>query len=329
MDIWGVVVESVRLGVGAQAAAYAVAAVGLNLHFGMTGLLNFGQVGFLLVGAYGTAITVDSGGSLWLGMLVGCMAAVVLAGLLGLPTLRLRADYLAIVTITVAEILRLVVRSKAAQPLTGGVFGIIQVPGDFYDLNPIPEGTYGLGDLSFNQRSLWAMAVGWGLALACTLVVRALMVSPWGRVLRSVREDEDAARSLGKNVFAYKLQSLAIGGVMGALGGIVLVLLQESVTPDLYISTITFFIFTIVILGGAGSIWGPMLGSVLFWSLIELSNGLLREAIDAGAIPEWLLSPQELAAVRFVVMGLMLAGLMVFRPQGLLGNREEVLLDAR
>jgi branched-chain amino acid transport system permease protein len=329
MDIWGVVVESIRLGIGPQAAAYAVAAVGLNLHFGHTGLLNFGQVGFLLMGAYGTAITVDNGGSLWLGVLVGCLAALALALLLGIPTLRLRADYLAVVTITVSEILRLSVRSKAAQDLTGGVFGITQVTEEFNDLNPIPRGQYGWGGLEFSHQALWVMIVGWTLALVCTLVVRQLMRSPWGRVIRSIREDEDAVRSLGKNAFLYKLQSLMIGGVIGGLGGIVLLLVYETVTPDVYGTVVTFFIFTIVILGGAGSTWGPMVGSVVFWTFIELSNGMLREAIDAGVISDSVLSPQEVAAVRFIVMGLLLAGLMIWRPQGILGNREEVLLDAR
>jgi branched-chain amino acid transport system permease protein len=329
MDIWGAVVEAVRQGFGPQAAAYAVAATGLNLHFGHTGLLNFGQVGFLLVGAYGTAITVDGGGSFWLGVVVGCLAAVVLALVLGVPTLRLRADYLAIVTITVAEILRLVVRSQAAESITGGVFGIVQVPGDFFRLNPFPEGRFGIGDFAYSDRALWIMVAGWGLAIVCTLVLRQLIRSPWGRVIRSIREDEDAVRSLGKNVFVAKLQSLAIGGVMGALGGIVLLLIQESVTPDVYIPTVTFFAFTIVILGGAGSTWGPIVGSVIFWTFIELSNGLLREAIDEGLISESVLSPQDVAATRFVIMGVMLALLMVFRPQGILGNKEEVLLDAR
>ena len=104
---WDAFLESLRVALGPQAAAYAVAAVGLNLHFGHTGLLNFGQVGFFLVGAYGVGVTVDAGGPLWLGMLVGIGLAVLLALLLGLPTLRLRADYLAIVTIAVAECLRL------------------------------------------------------------------------------------------------------------------------------------------------------------------------------------------------------------------------------
>jgi neutral amino acid transport system permease protein len=329
MDVWGVLIEALRQGLGPQAAAYAVAATGLNLHFGLTGLLNFGHVAFLLVGAYGTAITVDNGGSLWLGIVVGCLAAVVLALLLGLPSLKLRAEYLAIVTITVGEILRLIVRSNAAQELTGGVFGITQVPGEFYDINPFAPGRYGIGDLLYSERRLWVMVVGWGVAVLGALLIRQLMASPWGRVVRSIREDEDVARSLGKNVFGFKLQSLVIGGVLGALGGVVLLFVQESVTPDVFIPILTFYVFTIVVLGGAGSTWGPLVGSVVFWTFIELSSGLLREAIANDLIPSSVLEPQDVAATRFIIMGLLLAALMVWRPQGILGNRQDVLLDVR
>ena len=114
MDIGGIFIDALRAAIGPVAAAYAVSAIGLNLQFGYTGLLNFGHVGFMMVGAYGMAITVDFGGSLWLGILVGILAAVVLGLILGVPTLRLRADYLAIVTISAAEILRLLVRSSWA-----------------------------------------------------------------------------------------------------------------------------------------------------------------------------------------------------------------------
>lgn len=321
--------EAVRVGVGAQAAAYAVAAVGLNLHFGYTGLLNFGHVGFFLVGAYGAAITVDAGGSLWLGMGVGILAAVALALVLGLPTLRLRADYLAIVTIAVAEILRLVTRSNAARPLTGGVFGIRSVAGTFYDLNPIPAGTYGVGGLVFSYRSLWVIVAAWVLAGLCTALVWALVRSPWGRVLRAIREDEDAARSLGKNVFLYKLQSLVLGGILGALAGMVLMVNQQSVVPDSYLAVLTFYTYTVLILGGTGTTWGPVVGSVIFWFLTQLAEGVLRQAIQSGAIPESLLGVQDLAALRFALVGLGLMALMTFRPQGIFGRRQELLLDAR
>jgi len=329
MDFGAALSEAFRVGIGAQAAAYAVAAIGLNLHFGYTGLLNFGHVGFFLVGAYGAAITVDAGGSLWLGIGVGVLASVALALVLGLPTLRLRADYLAIVTIAVAEILRLVARANAARPLTGGVFGIRDVAGSFYDLNPISPGAYGTGGLVFSHRSLWVIVVAWTLAGLCTLLLWALVRSPWGRVIRAIREDEDAVRSLGKNVFVHKLQSLVLGGIFGALAGIVLMINQQSVVPDSYIAVLTFYTYTVLILGGAGTTWGPVVGSILFWFLTQLTESVLRQAIDTGAIPSNVIGVQDLAALRFALVGVGLMALMIYRPQGIFGRRQELLLDAR
>lgn len=329
MDLADALLEAMRVAVGVQAAAYAIAAVGLNLHFGFAGLLNFGHVAFFLAGAYGTAITVDAGGPLWLGVLVGIGAAVVLGLLLGLPTLRLRAEYLAITTIAAAEILRLVVRSNAARPVTNGVFGIRDVAGGFYDLNPIPAGSYGVGGFTFSSRALWVIVVGWTVALLCTLVTWGLARSPWGRVVRAIREDEDAARSLGKPVFVHKVQVLVLGGTFGALAGVLLLLNQESVAPDSYISALTFYVWTALILGGAGTVLGPIVGSIVFWFITQLAEGLLRQAILGGYIPDEILDAQDLAAVRFALVGLGLMLLMIYRPQGIFGDKRELALDAR
>ena len=124
MDFGTVFTDGLRAALGVNAAAYALAAIGLNLQYGFTGLLNFGQVGFALVGAYGTAIAVDGGAPLWLGLLAGIGAAIALGLVLGIPTLRLRADYLAIVTISAAEILRISAVSTQLEGFTGGSFGI-------------------------------------------------------------------------------------------------------------------------------------------------------------------------------------------------------------
>lgn len=321
--------DAVRAGIGVPAAAYALAAVGLNLHFGFTGLLNFGHVGFFMMGAYGTAITVHQGGPLWLGILVGLLAAVAFALLLGIPTLRLRADYLAIVTIAAAEILRLVFRSQTAEPLTRGVFGISQFADTFYDLNPIPVGAYGFSRLVFSHRVLWVILVGWTLVGLATLLMWALTRSPWGRVLKAIREDEDAARSLGKNVFAYKLQSLVIGGTMGALAGILLAIDTQAVNPDTYLVIVTFFAYTVMILGGSASLVGPIVGAVIFWFLLQFTSGFLAEAIAAGWIPDETLSQQDVSAIRFSLVGLGLMLLMIYRPQGLFGRRQEMIIDDR
>jgi branched-chain amino acid transport system permease protein len=329
MDIVQILADALRTAFGPLGAAYALAAIGLNLQFGYTGLLNFGHIAFLMVGAYGTAITVDQGGSLWLGIAVGVLAAVVLGLIFGLPTLRLRVDYLAIVTIAAGEVLRTIVRSGGKDGLTGGVFGIQRFAGAFYDLNPYPPGTYGWGRFSYSARGLWVLTATWSLVALCTLVVVLLVRSPWGRVLRSIREDEDAARSLGKNVFSYKLQSLVVGGVIGAFAGIMLAIDRQSVNPDSYLPVGTFVAFAIVILGGAGSRYGPIVGGVIYWFLISFTDGFLRGLIDEGWVPGHFLESTDIGAVRFMLVGLSLMLLMIFRPQGLLGKREEVLLESR
>lgn len=321
--------DAVRAAVGVQAAAYALAAIGLNVHFGFTGLINFGQIAFLAVGAYTTAICADAGLSLWLSILAGLLACVVLGLLLGIPTLRLRADYLAITTIAVGEIIRITVRSSAMQGLTGGVFGIQGFATPFFDLNPFSPGQYGFWRITFNERSLWVMTVGWALVALSALLIWALIRAPFGRVLKAIREDEDAARSLGKNAFAFKLRSLCLGGAIGGLAGILLSFEAQAVVPDRYLPQTTFFIWTVMILGGTGSILGPIAGSAIFWFVVSATEGLLRQGITNGVIPDWLLSSQQVAAVRFMLVGFILMALMVWRPQGIFGKREEVLIGAR
>lgn len=321
--------DAILAGIGVQAAAFALAAVGLNLQFGYTGLLNFGHVAFMLVGAYGAAITVDQGGPLWLGVLVGVGAAVVLGLIFGLPTLRLRADYLAIVTITAGETLRLIVNAGSEGSLTRGPFGIQNFANGFFSINPVPAGHYGVGRVSFSDSELWVVIVAWALVAGSNVLVQRLVASPWGRVIRAIREDEDAVRSLGKNSFAYKLQSLVLGGVMGALAGMVLAFDQQSVSPGYYLPALTFFVYTVVILGGPGTVRGPIVGAIIFWFLLQLAAGVLTDAVTSGWIPSSVLTSDEVLTFRSVLVGAGLIGLAVWRPQGIFGSREELLIDGR
>ncbi len=325
MDISSILANGVRAAVGPEAAIYALAAIGLNVHFGYAGLLNFGHVGFMLVGAYGLAITVAIfAGPMWLGVLIGIAGAVSLALILGIPTLRLRSDYLAIVTIAAAEILRFVFRSSPARPLTGGVFGLQRFAEPFYAWNPLPVRTYNVGPAAFSHNRFWLVLVGWALVALFSYVVWSLMRSPWGRVLKSIREDEDAARSLGKNVFSYKMQGLVIGGVMGGVAGMVLAINQQAVNPDVFLPIVTFYAYTILVLGGPARVIGPIVGSILFWFLLATSDAFLRQASAANIIP---LDTGSIGAVRFILVGLGLMSLMAFRPQGIFGNKEEMQLE--
>ena len=325
---WNIIIgQAVAQGIGVQAIIFALAAIGLNVHFGYTGLLNFGQAGFLAIGAYALGVTVSTFGlPLWLGVLFGLLGSVVFALLLGIPTLRLRADYLAIVTIAAAEIIRLTVRSVTFREIFGGSDGINSFAADFNALNPFSSGVT-FGPVAFSKDELWMTVVGWSLVAISLVLVFLAMRSPWGRVLKGIREDEDAVRSLGKNVFSYKIQALVFGGLLGTLGGFVFALSNQSVQPDNYATTITFFAWAVLILGGAARVFGPVLGSIIFWFLLIFLNVGLAEAVRADYIT--FVSATQVSQIRFILLGLALMLLMIYRPQGILGDKKELALDAR
>jgi branched-chain amino acid transport system permease protein len=303
-------------------AAYALAAIGLAVHFGYTGLLNFGQAAFMAIGAYGFAVSVlNFGFSFWAAVAIAMILSVLFALLLGIPTLRLRADYLAIVTIASAEILRYLVSTASLKDLTGGSSGLSGFAKEFFAMNPFPTGGYLIWPFDVSAEELWVRAVGWSLVALATLLVLLMMRSPWGRVVKGIREDEDAVRSLGKNVYAYKMQSLILGGALGTLAGIIFIL-PRAVQPANYGTGLTFFIWTILLLGGAATIFGPIVGSMIFWVLLSLTEGVLQGLVNMGIIT--FLSTDQIGPVRFILIGLGLMALVVFRPQGIFGNKKEL-----
>lgn len=310
------------------ALSFVLAAIGLNIHFGYTGLLNFGQAAFAAAGAYAMGVSIASfGWPLFFALLLGVACAIVLALILGVPTLRLRADYLAIVTIAAAEILRLVF-STSFKDYFHARDGVSQFTTGFRSLNPYPETDERF--LTFGRNDLWVITVGWILVAVLCVLVWLLMRSPWGRVLKGIREDEDAVRSLGKNVYSYKMQALILGGVIGATGGFIGGLGQASVQPDNFNTDFTFIAFTMLILGGAARVIGPVVGAVLFWGLLSFIGDVLTR-MSSGDNP--LISPEIMNAdqvgnVRFMLVGLALMLLMIFRPQGIFGDRKELALDA-
>lgn len=302
--------------------AYALAAVGLAVHFGYTGLLNMGIAAYMAIGAYGYAISILTFHlPWWAGILIGMGASIVFSLILGIPTLRLRGDYLAIVTIAAAEVIRLLFLTTAFDPVTGSADGLSGYHTSFREANPIPPGTYGFGPWTYNETDWWVRIFGIAiLALAC-LIVWALMRSPWGRVIKGIREDEDAVRSLGKNVFSYKLQALMLGGVFGALGGVVYAL-PSAVNPGVYVTSLTFFIYTVLLLGGAATVFGPVLGAVIFWVVQAFLSNVLPALVTAGVLP--FISTSQAQTLRFILVGVVLMLLVIFRPQGILGNKKEL-----
>lgn len=304
-------------------AAFVLAAIGLNIHFGFTGLMNMGQAGFMLVGAYGFVISVMGGLGFFPAILISMLASALFALLLGIPTLKLRGDYLAIVTIGAAEIIRMVARLANLTPYTGGPSGI-QSPmfrEEFNALSPLPEGRTSFLSLDYVNTGVddwWSRIVAWGLVALFLLVTWLLMRSPWGRVLKGIREDEDAVRSLGKNTFGYKMQALMIGGVMGGFGGIIMAL-PAAINPDGMGRATTFNLWMIMLLGGAATLLGPLLGSILFFVV-----RLVITSVASEFVPASVLNAQQTEIISWILIGLMLMLLVIFRPQGILGDKKEL-----
>ncbi|GEL93632.1 branched-chain amino acid ABC transporter permease [Cellulomonas composti] len=309
-------------------AAYALAAIGLNIHFGMTGLLNFGQAGFVLLGAYSYGISAIAGWPFWASILAAIGSALVFGVLLGIPTLKLRGDYLSIVTIAAAEIVRLVSRTTSLTWLTGGNSGLTKGDGykdSFEALCPFPQGTTAIGPWEYDNclsSSWWLRVCAWSaVAIGCFLVW-LWMRSPWGRVLKGIREDEDAVRALGKNVYSYKMQALVLGGIGGAIAGIFYTM-PSSIQADAMGRTMTFNIWTVLLLGGAATVFGPVLGSVLLWTVFMLVKSVLRD-MDLGFI-----TPTQSESFSWMLVGMTLMLLVIFRPQGILGDKKELAIDVR
>ncbi|MEC7434041.1 MAG: branched-chain amino acid ABC transporter permease [Actinomycetota bacterium] len=328
---WGAIIQnSFRGFIGEPFIYFSLAAMGLNMHYGYTGLLNFGQAVFIAAGAYGLSMAVVTLGlNFWWGLLLGIVIfPLLLALIMGVPTLRLRADYLAIVTIAASEMFRIIARSPSLDRWTGSSDGLTAFANRFYDFNPFDkQKRYFFGLFIGNQ--MWVVLIGWIVLSIVVLIVWMTMRSPWGRVLRAIREDEDAARSLGKNAYWFKMQSLIIGGMFGALGGMFRAIGTQSAQPQNFITDVTFFAWVALILGGAAKVGGPIAGAAILYGILNFTDVLLRQLVENGYMPEAIMDGTQVGQVRFMMIGLGLILLAIYRPQGIFGTKEEMALDDR
>jgi branched-chain amino acid transport system permease protein len=299
------------IGVGILVAIYAILTLGLQLNIGYTGIYNFGQVGFMAIGAYAMAVlVVEAGWSFWASLPAATLVAVAFAVLLGLPTLRLRTHYFAIATIAFAEIARYVIQN--ADGLTGGSQGILGFEIAWQTIAASLQSDLGLAP----QLALVPLLiVAWVTLAVLFAVLLALGRSPWGRMLRAVREDEDAVRALGKNAYAYKLQSFAVAGAVGAVSGYLLALYLSFLSPDAFLASVTFISFAMLIVGGLGSFTGVVVGAFIVQVVLEGTRYLQLPLTD-----------HQVASLRYILIGLVLILVMALRPQGILGRREEMVL---
>jgi branched-chain amino acid transport system permease protein len=295
------------------ALTYGIMSLGLNVQWGQTGLFNVGVAGFVAIGAYTSALLTTAsspdridglGLPIWAGWL-GAMAAAGAAALfIGAITLRLRADYLAITTFGIAIVVQLLALNL--ESLTGGPFGIGFIPRPFESLQERP--------LAFGLANLALVAA---IAAVLFFALERLLRSPWGRVLRAIREDETAASALGKNPGRYRMQAFVLGSAIMALAGAIQGHFIGFIAPDNYLSALTFQVWAMVIIVGSGNNLGALLGALVVWGFWSLSGALVSAAVP----PE---HQARAAALQLVAIGVLLATVLVIRPRGLLGEARAV-----
>lgn len=263
--------------------------LGLTFHYGLTGLVNFGHVAFYALGAYASAILTLAGAPVLVAMAAGVALAVLAGLLLGFATLRLREDYFAIVTLGFSEVLRLLLLN--ARDLTRGALGIPGIPRPFQDV---------LGG-SYHVFYMAVVVVAMLLAFAlCDVLAR----SPLGRTLRAIRDDDQAAAALGKNVLAFRLTSLAWGAGLAAVAGSLWAHYITYVVPDQYTPEITFYAWMAMIIGGPGSTRGALWGTAILVVVLE-GTRFVKDVLP-------MIDEPKLAALRQVVIGLGLIVLTVY-----------------
>jgi len=276
---------------------FAILSISLNLEVGFTRLINFGKVAFFAVGAYTSALLTLQG----IPFPVGVAAAILLSGLAGLllslPTLRLREDFLAIVTIAFGEILRIFLLSESW--LTNGSMGLMGIPQPFYSF------------FRENYAYIYISIVYLSL-LICFLIAQRIVRSPFGRVLKAIREDEVAAEALGKNIFVFKTKSLVIGSCMAGLAGALFAHYLTFIAPDMFTPSVTFSIWIMVVIGGSANNMGVVFGALL----IEVFERATR------FIKDYVTLPMDPANLRMIIIGILLILFITYRPEGLFPERK-------
>jgi len=314
-------------GVMAQFAMVAIIAIGLNVVVGQAGLLDLGYVGFYAVGAYTVALLtspdspwnrVGSDGWFsekwaWLACVPIAMAVTALTGLiLGIPTLRLRGDYLAIVTLGFGEIIRLLADNLGE--VTNGPRGLNEVAFPHVgETAELPRGVFSSGNSTGDANyGTWWFWLGLILILAILLLVGNLERSRVGRAWVAIREDEDAAESMGVNTFRFKLWAFVIGAAIGGLSGAMYAGQVQYVAPPTFNIINSMLFLAAVVLGGQGNKLGVIFGAFV---IVYLPNRLL--GVEVVGI--------NLGDLKYLFFGLALVVLMIFRPQGLFPVRQQLL----
>jgi branched-chain amino acid transport system permease protein len=282
------------------AGLYMLMALGLNIIWGMAGMINLGLVGFFGVGAYVSALlTLKLGVAIPLGWLAGAVAAAIAGAVVAILTARFRGDYLAIVTLGFSEVVRLVASNEIW--LTNGTDGISGIPGPWR------------GSLGPEDFNLLFLALVGAMVAGAVAVLQRLRHSPFGRVLRAIRDDDQVAAVAGKRVIFFKVEAFMVGAAIIGLAGALYGQYTSFIAPDLLAPLITIYIVLALSAGGTGNNWGAVLGALLVVFFLE-STRFLKDALP-------FLKPVQVAATREFIIAAGLILVLRFRPQGLVPER--------
>ena len=286
--------------VGIIALIYMLLTIGLNLQYGYTGLINFGVVAFFAIGAYASALLTLGGWPLLPAFVVAMIVAAIAAYPIGLLSLRLSDDYLAVVTLGFSEVVRLVIQQE--QWLTHGVQGLPGIPRIFQSL--------GIGAYA----ELATLAV----LILCNLAAIGLMLhlvrSPYGRLIQAIRDDEVAVEAIGKDPRRLKVQVFMLGSGLAGLAGAFYAHFITYLSPDQFLPLVTFYVWIAMIIGGTGRTTGAVAGSLILMVFLEGSR-FARDWIPG-------VSEVQMASVRLALVGLALILFTIYRPQGMMGARK-------
>ena len=285
--------ESYLVAIATMTAIYMLLAIGLNLQFGFTGLINFGHVGFFCIGAYASAILSLHGVPEPAGFVLAAGLAGLAAWPIGLVSLKLRDDYFAIVTLGFGEVVRLVAISE--QWLTNGVQGL---PG----ISPL-----------FTGSPLLVLTALVAVNVIAALGMRVIVRSPFGRMIGAIRDNEDAVKALGKDPAGFKIQVLMLGSALAGIAGAFYAHYIGYIEPEQFIPLVTFQVWMAVIMGGVGRVSGALAGTVILMLFLEGSR-FLHDIVP-------FISDVQIASLRLGTIGLALVLFTLYRPQGIMGGR--------
>ena len=290
--------EAYIIAIAIITAIYVLLALGLNLQYGLTGLINFGHVGFFCVGAYTAALLSKHEVSPLVAFPVAALLAALAAWPLGVVSLRLREDYFAIVSLGFSEVVRLVATSE--RWLTNGVQGI----------SGIPKLMDGLVPRAAEPVAVLALLVA--VNLGAILMMRRIANSPFGRVIEAIRDNEEAVKSLGKDPAGFKMKVLMLGAALAGVAGAFYAHYISFISPEQFVPLVTFQIWMAIIMGGVGRVSGALVGTLILMFFLEGSR-FLRDIVPF--IPD-----VEMASIRLAVVGIAIVLFTLYRPQGLMGD---------